>query len=167
MSEITLNLGPISIPENRIWKAICWIPRKLAGTQMLCDQLKGVTNHVSAMTDILHIVIADLTAKWPQEKRERVQRHIANFRILKGALDELQPEGNPFTAEEVRKLQYYTQKAQLGETFQVEEAEDYRQLSERAALEYPGQDWVKELLKVAIFIFALYVLSKVLNPESS
>ena len=81
MSEITLNLGPISIPENRIWKAICWIPRKLAGTQMLCDQLKGVTNHVSAMTDILHIVIADLTAKWPQEKRERVQRHIANFRI--------------------------------------------------------------------------------------
>lgn len=166
MSEVTFNIGLAQIPENRLWKILCFPVRKLAGTSPIQDDVQSLKVHVSVMTDILQAIVADLSGGWSPEKRERVQRAIANFTIVNSGLSSIKPRSNPFTAEEVQRLQYYTQKAQRGESFLPDEATDYRQLSERAAREYPQQQWVAELLKIALFIFALYALTQILKSKS-
>ena len=100
-------------------------------------------------------------------KIERVNRLLTNFTIINEGLGSIKPEGNPFTREEIERLRYYSHQAERGEAFSIEEAQEFKQLSERAVSEYPNQSWVGELLKVALFMFALYALAKVLNPEST
>lgn len=163
MSEISVNVGPISVPEGRIWKLITWLPRKLAGTSMLIEKSENLTLHVSVMTDVLHIIVADLSGNWDAARRERVQRKMAEFTLIKKGLDSVVAKGNPFTQQELDTLRAYTLQAQQGLSFTQRQAEEFRMLSERASREYPNQDWVKELLKVALFIFAVYAIAKFLE----
>jgi len=165
MSEISVNLGVVQIPENRIWKILCWLPKKLIGIQGLDHKLDSIMQHVGSVTDILHIIVADVSERWDTEKRERVQRIIANFRLVSSGLATVKVKGNPFTVEELGKLRSYTQQAEDGRIFTPEQAIEYKQLSERASREYAGQDWASELLKAALFIFALYALGQILRAR--
>ena len=163
MSEITINAGILSIPEGRLWRLVCWLPRKLAGTPRIESRLENLHSHLGAMTDIIHVMVAELSGTWAADKRERVQRMIGNFTVVNKGLGEVIARGNPFTQDELSRLQFYTQRAQMGQVFTPEDAQDFRQLSERASVEYPGQDWVRELLKIAWFIFALYAIGQILK----
>lgn len=165
MNETSLNLGLLQVSLRAIRNAICWPVRKLAGTDTIHEDLQDIKNHIAASTGILHIIVADLSANWSVEKRLRIQKYIANFTILDSGLRGLEPSGNPFTNEELQYLRDYTEKAKRGEMFTPTEARYYKELSDRAASEYPGQDWVAELLKLALFIFALYVLADILKPK--
>jgi hypothetical protein len=164
--KIALNAGFVTIPENRFWEILCWLPRKLAGTQSLDHKYNSLIQHISAMTDIFHIILADVSGNWTSDKRERVQRMIANFTLVNEGLSTVKAKGNPFTEEELRRLRSYTQQAQEGRLFTPDQAIEYKELSERASREYPGQQWVTELLKVALFIFALYALTQLLKPKA-
>ena len=53
---MTLNAGIVSIPESRIISFICWFPRKVAGTQKLQSNIGNITQHISAMTEIVNIL---------------------------------------------------------------------------------------------------------------
>lgn len=117
------------------------------------------------MTDVFYIILADLMDKWPSDKRERVLRSTANFTIVNSGLSGIKPQQNPFTADEVGRLRWYTEKAQRGEPFLADEAHDFRELAERAAREYPGQQWVAELIKIGLFIFAVYAIGKLLESK--
>jgi len=165
MSEISLGIGPVQIPENRFWKIICWLPKKLAGTHSIDRKLDNLTQHIQAMTDIFHIIVADVSAKWDADKRERVQRIFANFTLVNQGLATAQTKSNPLPNEELERLRAYTRQAQQGQVFTSDQAFEYRQLSERASREYVGQDWVGELLKIALFIFALYAIGKLLESK--
>ncbi|MBA7715387.1 hypothetical protein ES703_124429 [subsurface metagenome] len=162
---ISVRLGPFQAPVSTLGSIICWPFRQLAGTPSLNRKIDELRVHISAMTDIFHIVVADLMGTWSPEKRERVQRAIANFTIVDSGLRTIKPLQNPFTPDELERLQIYNQRAQSGEFFSPEEAYDFRQLSERAAHEYASQDWVSELLKVGLFIFALYGLSQLFKGK--
>ena len=101
--------------------------------------------------------------KWSDEKRERVLRQMANFTLVNKGLDSIEPKGNPFTLDELNELKEYTAMAQSGKRFEPYEAQEYRDLTERASREYPGQDWVVELLKIGLIIFAIYAIGKALG----
>lgn len=163
--EITFNVGIAHIPENRVWKFVCWIPKKLAGTESLDSKVSNLIQHVGALTDVFHVILADVSGSWESEKRERVQRKIADFTIVDKGLATIKAKGNPFTEDELRRLRSYTQQAKEGRAFTREQALEYRQLSERASREYAGQDWVTELLKIALFIFALYAIGQLLKSK--
>jgi hypothetical protein len=163
--EISVSVGIVQIPENRIWKFICWLPRTFSGTRILQRDINNLTQHISAMTDIFHIILADVSGSWDANKRERVQRIVAKFTLINKGLETVVAKGNPFTNEELGRLRSYTRQAQEGQIFTPEQALEYRQLAERTSHEYAGQDWVTELLKVALFVFALYALSKILSQN--
>jgi crotonobetainyl-CoA:carnitine CoA-transferase CaiB-like acyl-CoA transferase len=120
---------------------------------------------MTALTEIMHIVVAQLAGDWSPEQRERVQRAIANFKIVNQGLGSIVPSGNPVTKAELERLRQYTQRAELGEPFSPEEARDFKELAEKATKDYASAEWASELLKVALFVFALYALSELLKPQ--
>lgn len=71
------------------------------------------------------------------------------------------------TEAELRRLRDYVDWVQRGATFTPEEATDFRDLSVRVAEERPGEDWVVELLKVSLFVYALDVVGDALAPRES
>jgi len=79
------------------------------------------------LTDIFYIILADLMQGWNPDKREKVLRATTNFKIVQEGLGNVKPKGNPFTTEEINRLQYYTDKARQG-----------------------LQEWVAELIKIAL-----------------
>lgn len=159
MNEATIKVGPVQASIRAIGKALCWPLRQAVGMPTLTRKLDNLTTHVSALTDILHILIGDLAGSWSAEKRERVQRAIVDSGLSSYL------EGNPLTIDEVQRLRKYTQRAQRGGFFPSQEAWDFKSLSERIAYERGGQEWVTELLKLALFIFALYSFSELLKPK--
>lgn len=165
MSKVTVSLGPFQVSAVTLRNIICSPFRQLAGTPRLSRKVDDLRVHVSAMTDILHIVVAGLADSWSPEQRERVQRAIARFTVVNTGLSNIKLQQNPFTASEVQRLHVYTRQAEQGESFLADEARDFKELSERVAHEYADQDWVAELLKVAFFIFAIYALSELLKPH--
>lgn len=165
MSEINITMGPVQVPGSKLKKWICSIFERLAGTSALIRRTDSLEVHIRALTEIFYVILADLMGNWSSEKREQVLRATANFKVVQDGLSTIKPQGNPFTADELNRLQYYTDRARQGQPFQPEEAQDYRQLSERAAREYPGQQWVAELMKVTLFIFAIYVIGKLLETN--
>jgi len=56
------------------------------------------------------------------------------------------------TETELRRLRDYVARVRRGETFTPEEATDLRDLSDRVSREHPGEEWVVERLKVAMFV---------------
>ena len=56
---------------------------------------------------------------------------------------------------ELHRLRDYVDRVRNGETFTPAEATDLRDLSDRVAREHPGEEWVGELLKLALFIYAV------------
>jgi chemotaxis protein CheY-P-specific phosphatase CheC len=126
--------------------------------------MDNLTQHISAVTEIMNILVADISNSWTAEKRERVQKMMWKFTINKG-LESIIAKGNPFTPQELDALRLYARQAQEGQIFTPEQATHFRQLSEKASSEYPNQDWVGELLKIALFIFAIYAVSKLLKSD--
>ena len=49
MSEVTVNVGVVSIPESRIKKIVCWIPKKLADTQGIEARISNIESNISNM----------------------------------------------------------------------------------------------------------------------
>jgi hypothetical protein len=164
MSEISVNLGLVSIPEGRIRKCLCFIPRSLSGTPRIEAKIDKLIQHIGALMEITNVLVADIGITWTAEKRERVQKMMWNFRIDKG-LESLIAKGNPFTQQELDTLRSYAKQAQEGKIFTSEQAMHFRQLSEKVSSEYPNQDWVADLLKVALFIFAIYAISKLVESD--
>jgi len=68
------------------------------------------------------------------------------------------------TAAELERLRDYVDRVRNGETFTPEEATDLRDLSDRVAREYPDQEWVAELLKLALFVYAIDAVGPALAP---
>lgn len=143
--------------------AICWLSRKTAGTPSIERNLQDLRTHTSAMTSVLHLCVADLMAKWPLAQRKEVLEAIAKFSVIDEGLGKV--ERNPLTIDEVQRLRKYTNQARAGQLFTVSDAKDFRLLAERASQEYAGQEWVAELLKVALLIFAIYVVAQILRPR--
>jgi len=171
-NEMTLNLGVLSVPENRIRRIVCWLPKWLAGTRQIESGMKLfgsnfniIETRIGAMSDVLNIIVADISAEWTSEKRERVQKAMWNFGLVTKGLSAVIAKENPFTQQELDTLRAYTQQAQQGEVFTPQQATEFRNLSERASREYSDQDWVGELLKIALFIFAVYAVSQILKKN--
>ena len=71
------------------------------------------------------------------------------------------------TKTELRRLRDYVDRVRNGETFTPAEGTDLRDLSDRVAREHPGEEWVVELLKVALFVYAVDVVADALAPADS
>jgi hypothetical protein len=64
LSEISVNVGIVSIPESRIKKFVCWLPRRLADTNKVearidnvRSSLGGIDQHMAAMKEIVNILV--------------------------------------------------------------------------------------------------------------
>ena len=68
------------------------------------------------------------------------------------------------TEVELDRLRDYMDRVQRGGTCTPEEATDLRDLSDRVAREYPDQEWVAELLKLALFVYAIDAVGPALAP---
>lgn len=172
MSEMSVNVGVISIPESRLKAFICCLPRWLAGTKKVEARIDAVNSsvsnterHIGAMMEIVNVLVADISDKWTPEKRERVQKMMWSFGVVNTGLNAVIAKGNPFTQRELDTLKAYTKQAQQGSTFTPEQATEFRNLSERVSREYPNQEWVTELLKIALFIFAVYAIAQLLKSD--
>jgi len=165
MGEMSLNVGVISIPESRLKNFVRWLPRWLVGMQRIETRLSDIEKHIGALTEITHILVADISDKWSPEKRERVQKRMADFTVVNDGLGRVATKGNPLTQQELDTLRAYTRQAQRGSTFTPEQATEFRNLSERASQEYPNQDWIKDLLKIALFVFAVYAIAQLLKSD--
>ncbi len=163
--EIQIKVGPVQIPWGQIWKFLCCLPRKIVGTYSLDKDLKSIRVHIAAMSGVLDIAMSAVIEKLTPTQRERVLNLVANYTIVRKGLDNIVPKGNPFTAEEIQRLRSYTQQAQSGRMFSPQEATEFRQLSERAAHDYPNQDWVTDLLKIALLVFAMYAIAKLFESQ--
>ena len=108
--------------------------------EQLGNKVDNLVGHIRAWTEAFSMILADVMGQWSSDKRERFLRTTVNFDLASAGLNSIKLEENPFTASEIQRLRQYTEKAQMGEPFLVEEAQDYKQLSERAAREYAGQD---------------------------
>ena len=161
-----MTVGPLQVPLRWVGRILSAPLRYGAGTAHLDKRLANIEHHVSAMTDILHLLVADASAHWTSDQRERVQRQIANFTLVSEGVQNLRPTGNPFTVDDIARLRAYTESARRGESFTVEQARDFRDLSERVARERPEEAWVSDLLKLALFIFGLYVLAEALKQRA-
>lgn len=124
---------------TKLKKWFCSPIRRLAGTPALIQRTDSLEVHIRALTEIFYVILGDLMGNWSSEKREQILRITANFKVVQDGLSTIKPKGNPFTTEELGRLQHYTDRARQGQPFQSYEAQDYRELSERAAREYPGQ----------------------------
>ncbi len=68
--------------------------------------------------------------------------------------------GNPISAEEARRLQWYVERARKNEFFRPEEAQDFYNLSQRVSQDRSDDQGAWGLLLLAAFILALYFLSQ-------
>ena len=68
--------------------------------------------------------------------------------------------GNPVSAEEAGRLQWYVERARRNEFFTPEEAQDFYSLSQRVSQDRSDDKGAWGILLLAAFIFALYFLSK-------
>ncbi len=172
MSEVSVSVAGVTIPETRLKKWVCGVQKKLAGTGRIESSIDGINSnfshiekHIGAMTEIVNVLVADISHTWTPEKRERVQKMMWNFAIVNTGLSSVVAKGNPFTQLELDTLKAYTVQAQQGSVFTPQQATEFRNLSERASREYPNQDWVGELLKISLFIFAVYAISQILRRD--
>jgi hypothetical protein len=161
---VSIKLGPLQFTLRALGRAVSWPFKTLSGSFALQQEIRSLRDHISAMTDVFHLVIATLSKDWTIEQRERIQRSIARFTILEEGVKRLEASQNPLSSSELKRLQVYVEKAGQGEAFSQEEAQDFKGLADRVAREHSGQDWVAELIKLALFIFALYVLAEILKP---
>jgi hypothetical protein len=70
-------------------------------------------------------------------------------------------------AKELQNLRLYLDRAKKGECFSPNEANDFKELSEKVVHEYPGKPWTTELLKVSWIIFAADAIAPRLNQTLS
>lgn len=68
--------------------------------------------------------------------------------------------GNPVSAQEASKLQWYVERARRNEVFTPEEAQDFYNLSQRVSQDRSDDQGAWGILLLAAFIFALYYLSQ-------
>jgi hypothetical protein len=127
--------------------------------------MTGLTQHVSAMTEVFQMMLADLVGNWPADKRERALNTVAKFTLVNKGLEKVIAKGNPFTQQELDTLRAYVNQAQQGQVFTPQQATQFRDLSERASHEYSGEDWVTELLKIALIVFAVYAIAQLLRSD--
>jgi len=160
-----ISVGPFQVPIRWIRKAITALlrhPMGIPGIERRPDRLE---QHLGAMTEILQILVADVSGHWSPDHQERVQRQIANFTLVDQGLARQRPRGNPLSAGEISSLRELVRRAEQGGTFTPAEGWEFRRLSELVSRERPGEEWVKDLLKLALFIFGVYVLSETLKPR--
>ena len=163
MAEITI--GPFTIPIRWLRWAVVEPLRAWAGTRGLKSDIGILQRHVAAMTEILHIVVAQISGGWTAEQRERVQRAMTNFSNIGQGLGHLRTKGNPLTREEISTLKDLTARLEQGGALSPEEAASFRRLADVVAREYPDEDWVVDLLKLAMFAFSVYTVSQVFKEK--
>jgi hypothetical protein len=152
---------------KRVPRAALWAIRGVLGVSLIDERLARVEMRVDAVIGALQIVIAHASGQWLPEQRGEVQKHIANFGAVAAGLGTVKPTGNPVTQQELDQLKAYVQRAQQGGPFTASEARDFSALADRVARDYAGQDWVSDLIKLALFIFALYAIAELLKPKTT
>lgn len=117
------------------------------------------------MTEIMYLIIAEHMGTWSPQQREQVLRAIARFTLVNPGLDNINPKGNPITAEEHKRLKEYVRRAETNQPFSPDEATDFRQLTEQVVREHPNKEWVVDLLKISMLIYAFYVVGELFKPQ--
>ena len=97
---------------------------------------------------------------WTSTELAQVLPQVAALGPVEQGVDRLRSAGNPISAAEIDRLQEYVHRARGAQiTFTPEEARDLRELAERVAREHTGEVWVKDLLTLGLFVFAVYALA--------
>ncbi len=160
-------LGPFL---NELKTAAKWIGRithsgikRLVGTRQIEARLFTVERHTAAMTEVIHMLMADAMGTWENPDRERAQRHIADFQELNVGLAKVKPSGNPVSETELATLREYVKRAEAGGTFTPDEATHYNELANKVAHDYGREDWVTQLLKVGLIIGGIAAIASALS----
>lgn len=161
---MAINIGPLQFTLRALGRFLTAPAKYAVGTPSIERRLDRLEQHIAAMTNILHFLVASLSANWSDEQRERVQHEIANFTLVNQGSARLRPSGNPVSAADINRLREYVRRAEAGGTFSPEEAKDLRDLAETISMDSPRDEWVTELLKLALFIFGVYVHSEIFKP---
>jgi hypothetical protein len=129
-------------------------------------RLNGTERQLSALKDLLSLIIADRIAEWPLQVRLAIIPRMVNLGTITEGIRNIVSRQNPLSPSELQRLELYTQRAQIGQPFSPEEAIDFRQLSERVAQEHTDQAWVSELLKLALIIASIYALGQLFRTDT-
>lgn len=164
-------MGVLESIPSFVWKRVPGLAlkalRSAQGVSALDQRLARVETRMEAVIGALQIIIANASGSWTPDHRLLVQQQIANFGALNAGLGTVKPSGNPVSREELDRLRRYVQSAERGETFTPDQATDLRDLADRVARDYAGQDWAADLVKLALIIFALYFVAEMLKPKTA
>ena len=134
---MAINIGPIQFPLRGLGRLLTAPAKHFVGIPSIERRLDRLEQHMTAMTNILHVLVASLSASWSDEQRERVQHEIANFTLVNQGSARLRPSGNPLSAADIDRLREHVKRAEAGGTFSPEEAKDLRDLAETLSLDSP------------------------------
>ena len=156
MAQGSLNLPFISIPLAWV-KLLAVAPvRYWAGTHGLAKSMANMERHVLAMTEVLHIMAADMSGGWNADQRERVQRVMTGFTLVEQGLQGFGPRGNPITDADISKLREFNKMIHQGQVLTPEEATEHKRLAEVLVKEHPEKERGTQLLASALMAFMLF-----------
>lgn len=165
MSETAITVRSVQFALRTGVGWLRWPLRQAAGIVALERDVKSIQIHLKAVTDVLTIMVSSQIQNLEPEQRERILGLVANYRLIGEGLGSIVPKGNPLSKTELEELRWFANKAEQRQSFTPEEAHRFKELAEKTAKDHPSEDWAGELLKLGLFIFALYALAKPLSTE--
>ena len=145
--------------------------RYAAGTQAIerrldesNERLARIEQRIDALVGVMQIILAKLTPEWTDDERKDVFQYMGAGPVGAG-VRRLRSGGNPLTQDEIDRLGDLAERAETGERLTSEEATQLRDLAQIVAKEHPGEQWVTDLLKLALVAFAVYALSEIFKKR--
>jgi hypothetical protein len=164
MVESNITIGPLQARVRWFARLLTAVVRYPAWTPPLEHRLDRIEQHLETLTEVVLIMLGNLSGQWDDAQRERAFRQVANFtRVSRGVAQ----QRNPISATERARLQGYLGQLETGGQLSPSEAEDFRRLAEEEARAHPREDWAKDLLKLGLVAFALYTLSEIFKPNEN
>ena len=168
----TVNAPFLSVPVRTIGAILSAPILYAAGTQAIerrldesNERLARIEQRIDALVGVMQIILAKLTPEWTDDERKDVFQYMGTAGPVRAEVRRLRSGGNPLTQDEIDRLGDLAERAETGERLTSEEATQLRDLADIVAKEYPGEQWVTDLLKLALVAFAVYALSEIFKKR--
>ncbi len=163
----TINFPFLQVPLRSFAKLIAWPIRLAAGPpkierrlDRLEERMTYLEERVDSLIQLVLLLFAKMAPEWTSTELAQVLPQVAALGPVDQAFDRMRSAGTPISTAEIDRLQEYVHRAREAQfTYTPEEARDLRELAERVARDHSGEAWVKDLLTLGLFVFAVYALA--------
>lgn len=130
----------------------------------LGEAISVMGNSLSAILNIQETVVTILAKANLIKAEEQIElyKNLASAHVgsIARAVDSIRRAGNPFSPEEVQRLEHYTDKLIRGQRFTSDEVMDFHALAHKLKKERPEQEGTWYLVALAAFLLGMHAGSK-------